>query len=395
MKPVARQFSFIGHPVSVLLGRALEFVHGIEKIDVIYFNHTTGRLEGETGKIKGFEKDTQPMSVNLTDRIGPINKERDKEADFEWFENKGLPYLIGEKNGKNRTLFNEMEMIVLLVRIRNRYDGKKDLIFLFFDKEMKQFGLTTGDKILSAGIKTILEKSFVKLLVRMADEVYSDQEILINISENVISSGKNIERLNQKIRMSEEKYAVMLEVSARQFLEKYSRLYHRNYVFTEGAIAQIKKYPGTFIQLDAVVKSAVDVVNNLLVFEPKSAIPINEVHLNFNVIEEVETEKVSPLDHGHLTIAAKFLDRLENAAISVKMRKLPLTSENVANAHNKPIKPPAISYNAKYHKEKIIYLLQNYPDKWPTIRNDFKPLLNLIERDPAPSKGKAENNSAD
>lgn len=394
MKPLVKQFSFIGHPARILLRHAFNFVHGIEKIDLIFFDHTTAKLEGETGEIKKFEKTIQPMAIDLSARIGAINKERDKEQDFEWFENKMLPYHISEKNGKTRNLFNETEMIVLLVRFPNRYDGKKDLLFLFFEKEMKSFGLNKGDKELTATIKTILEKSFAKLLIQKVEEIYSDQEILLKISENVAISRKNIEWLNLKVREAGEKHEEILEISANQILEKYSHLFHRSYTFTEGAIAHIKKFPGKFSQLEEVIKSAIELANNLIIIEPKSAIPISEVHLNFTNSEEVETQKPGTLDHGHYATAAKFLDRLENAAISVKMKKLPLTSENVASAHNIPIKPPAISYGAKYHKDKIVYLLNNYPDKWSTIRKDFKPLLNLIERDPDPNKGKSENDTA-
>lgn len=394
MKPVAKQFSFIGHPARIVFRRALELVHGIEKIDLIYFDHTTAKLEGEVGSIENFEIIIHPLSVDLNARLGAIIKQREKESNFEWFESKELPYIISEKNTKKRNIFNEKDIDVLLVRIPNLYDGKKDLLFLFFDKEMKSFGLSKGDKELTATIKTIFEKSFVKLLIQRAAEVYSDQEILADISENVAYSGKNIERLNQKVREAGEKHEEILEISANQFLEKYSRLYHRSYVFTEGAIAQIKKYAGKFSQLEEVIKSAIQLANNLMIIEPKSAIPISEVHLNFTTHEEVETQKASPLDLSKYSNTVKFLDRLENAAISVKMKKLPLTSENVASAHNIPIKPPAISYGAKYHKDKIIYLLNNYPDKWSTIRNDFKPLLNLIERDPDPNKGKSENNNA-
>jgi len=57
MKPGAKQFSFFGQPARILLRRALEIIHGIEKIDLIYFDHTTSKLEGEIGEIQKFEKE--------------------------------------------------------------------------------------------------------------------------------------------------------------------------------------------------------------------------------------------------------------------------------------------------------------------------------------------------
>jgi|GEM_PF-2844285 len=391
MKPVARQFSFIGHPARILLGRALEFVHGIEKIEMIYFDQTTASLDGATGELENQEWVIKPTSVDLVAKNGLINKERDtKKSDFEWFETSALPYNSSEKNNKVRTLFNETDMLVLLVRIPNYFDGQKDLLFLFFDKHMKHYGLNKGDKVLSASIKTILEKSFVKLLIRMTEEMYSDQEILASISEKLTSNGKSIEFLTNRFREAEQKSELMIEVAARQLLEKYGEMYNRTYFFTDGAISQIRKFKGNFILLEDVIKSGVELVNNLLIIEPKSALPVCEYHLTLNVETEVEKERTGVLDQGRFVLAIKYLDGLENAAKSVKMKNLALTSDNVAKAHDRPKKPSAITYSAKYHRDKIIYLLKNYPDRWPTIRNDFKPLRNIVEKDPDKLPGKSK-----
>ncbi len=382
MNPAARQFSFIGHPARLLLQFALDMVHGIEKIDLICFDPSTASLEGETGEIVNFDKTIQPLGVDLGARIGALNKERDKESDFEWFENKLLPYHISEKNGKTRNLFNEVEMIVLLVRFPNRYDGKKDLLFMFFDKEMKSFGLSKGDKELSAALKSIIEKSYVKLLLKQAADYYNNLEILSAFSQMVANTGKHIELLNGEIRESQQRNEEILEISAEQILEKYRQFYQRSYFFTEGAKAHIRKFKGSFRNFENIIINAVEMVNNMMVINPKSAMPINETYLFTPSSEEAMSEQATPPEMVNQSAAVKFLDKLEHAAISVKMRKLPLTSENVAQAHPIPIKPPAISYGMKYHKDKIRFLLNNYPEKWATIRNDFKPLRNIVERDP-------------
>lgn len=391
MNPEARQFSFIGHPARILLQFALDIVHGIEKIDLICYNPATASLEGETGEIVSFNNTIQPLGVDLGARIGAINKERDKEPDFEWFENKLLPYQISEKNGKARNLFNETEMIVLLVRIPNRYDGKKDLLFMFFDKEMKSFGLSKGDKELSAALKSIIEKSYVKLLLKQVADVYNNLEILSGISQMVANTGKHIELLNGELRESQQRNEEILEISAEQILEKYRQFYQRNYFFTEGAKDYIQKYSGSFRDFENIIINAVEMVNNMMVINPKSAIPINETYLFTSDSQEMMADQATPPEMVNQSAAVKFLDKLENAAISVKMRKLPLTSENVAQAHPVPIKPPAISYGMKYHKDKIRFLLNNYPAKWANIRNDFKPLRNIVEKDPNNNHEKNEN----
>jgi hypothetical protein len=40
--------------------------------------------------------------------------------------------------------------------------------------------------------------------------------------------------------------------------------------------------------------------------------------------------------------------------------------------------PPAISFALKTHGQWLVQVLEEYKDKWPIIRNEFKPLINAI-----------------
>ncbi|MBI9067210.1 MAG: hypothetical protein JEZ09_07955 [Salinivirgaceae bacterium] len=39
----------------------------------------------------------------------------------------------------------------------------------------------------------------------------------------------------------------------------------------------------------------------------------------------------------------------------------------------------AISDALRNHQKKVINLMNEYPDNWPTIRNEFRPVKNIIE----------------
>ena len=45
-----------------------------------------------------------------------------------------------------------------------------------------------------------------------------------------------------------------------------------------------------------------------------------------------------------------------------------------------PVSAPAITDALGKNRDFIRLLLKKYPEKWEAIRNDFKPLLNLLRR---------------
>jgi len=40
----------------------------------------------------------------------------------------------------------------------------------------------------------------------------------------------------------------------------------------------------------------------------------------------------------------------------------------------------AITDSLKNHRKRIVELLHKHPGKWPTIRSEFKPVLNLLKK---------------
>jgi hypothetical protein len=47
---------------------------------------------------------------------------------------------------------------------------------------------------------------------------------------------------------------------------------------------------------------------------------------------------------------------------------------------DKQITAPAISDAVKTNKNRILRLLEKYPDKWPYIRKQFRPVLNIMPK---------------
>jgi hypothetical protein len=78
--------------------------------------------------------------------------------------------------------------------------------------------------------------------------------------------------------------------------------------------------------------------------------------------------------------AMQLLDRMERAANVVKSRNMALISSNVGRAMDPPVSAPAITESLGKSRDLIMQLLDKYPDKWETIRKEFKPLLNQLRK---------------
>ena len=73
------------------------------------------------------------------------------------------------------------------------------------------------------------------------------------------------------------------------------------------------------------------------------------------------------------------LDRLETAGIKVKQNNQKLTGTNVGSACDTPMSAPAITDALQKHSIRIKQLLKEYPNRWQILRQEFRPLQNLID----------------
>jgi hypothetical protein len=76
------------------------------------------------------------------------------------------------------------------------------------------------------------------------------------------------------------------------------------------------------------------------------------------------------------------LDKLENAALHVKSKNMLLTGANIGHEFPTPVTPPAITDALKKHKQKILFLFREYPDRWEIIRTEFRPVQNILNAKP-------------
>jgi hypothetical protein len=109
---------------------------------------------------------------------------------------------------------------------------------------------------------------------------------------------------------------------------------------------------------------------------------ISDYHIHFD--QKVEKRQKESIPELPAEIPVKYsktlvlLDKLENAAKQVKSQNKLLTSSNIGNEFPSPITPPAITDALKKHRAKILVLFREYPQRWETIRTEFRPVQNML-----------------
>ena len=181
------------------------------------------------------------------------------------------------------------------------------------------------------------------------------------------------------MQRTRESYGISLVKLCQQIIKVRSARTGMNFKLMQGAIEKIKNYKGDIKDLETIMQDTLDYAESLYSGH-KEVIEILEWHIIFETParkeEEISMEPGIQEDKFSKTIM--LLDKLEQAALVAKSRQLKLTGTTVGNLFPQRVSAPAISDALYNHKSKINHLVKMFPDKWETIRNEFKPLNNIL-----------------
>ena len=165
----------------------------------------------------------------------------------------------------------------------------------------------------------------------------------------------------------------------RRYLERISGEMGVKFALRPDAENKIKNFSGHEKLLIKALRGAITFAREINPIGT-DIIYLGEQHIHFTDSGAYFIDIDSNQTEGNkFTKTVQLLDRFEKAAIIVKSRNEKLTSANLGK-YCKPntISPPGIRDAIKNHRENILYLLEKRQGEWNTIRNEFKPILNLI-----------------
>jgi hypothetical protein len=385
-----RSFSFSEKPVLSILQRFPLLLPGIERVVSIYYDKESDRLNVHSIRKDKAEYFLEESNVNDSEEL--LQKFRKDSASYVWMQIEDIPFEIISKEKVQLSIFNELNNNILLIRLLNDFDNLHDLFFIYFNYNLSNFGIVNSKKTLSTENKTIIGHLLRNALDTYLANFKEDRELFISLNENNQAIIDDLSRSKHELAIMKEKYKDGIIHLCKSYLVDLSRYHGNNFLFSNEAIGKLREFDGDMDKLKIILDKAAHYAQTTHINGNLQNILISDHHLIFNLNPNKKNIQILPESEQTSDIPARynrtfsFLNKLENAAQTVKSKNLLLTSANVGNEFPSPIKPSAITDALKNHQSKIIYLFKELPHHWLIIRTEFRPVQNILNPKPERQK---------
>ena len=372
-----KSYSFTKEPVEGLHNAVINILPGIEKVISV----RTDESKKLSGLLTEKEiRDYRPRSLDLS-RIEPMLKRFSYDHNpFDWYSRQNLPFEIDKKTG-NPTIdiFSELQNVVLLLRIPEEDTGENVLVFIYLNENPSNFGITNSINPLTTDNKSIIAYILRNTLITLLQRETENKKVLASNNFRTRTIIDQAEIQKQETKQTREYYGLSLVKLCQQYLSEYSKSMGRQLHFSADAIEKIKGYMGDLKNIESIIEKTVSYAESLN-FDTEGDIEISDWHLQFEGPgQEMRLHDKPVMEGDKYAKTISLLDKLESAALKVKSQQLKLTGTNVGQACPTPISAPAITDALYNHKSKINTLVKMNPDRWNTIRGEFRPVINILK----------------
>ncbi|WP_439185671.1 hypothetical protein [Carboxylicivirga taeanensis] len=357
------------HPAAFLMQQWKLFMNGVDRVLIFYL---------QRGHIEGLEWNQHMRGI-----ISPLTLSEEAERElsiiikertaYQWLRPELLPFINKERLSINQLdLFSES--LYLVLQVRNMYEEIPLISYLFFRDDCSNFGISNG--------QTQLETSHKAIIGNMATQFAS---VSLNNFYNVQHEASSFRQQTLKIleanQMGSDRDKDELLTWKNDWLDTYlldlSKRDGVNYVISDAARTKLLTASDNYEISKEAIDNCIDYICKLYPVTPGDDLTIEAAYLMISPTKEqaVNAPKAEPTSRQSKVIL--LLDRLEEAAVSLYRQDQAITSAEVGANMVKPISAPAISDALRKNKVRILQLLEQYPQKWTTIRKHFKPIINL------------------
>lgn len=370
------RFTFSSNDLESFLLNASNILPGIEKMIAIYYD---GKSDSVLAKMMqpSFNNHVEDLMVyDIQEKIGQL---RIGKSRHNWYSREDLPFALEKKPISKASIFNELENVVLLLSFRNQKDKLKDLLFVFFNKNFGNFGISSSNKVLTTDNKQIIATLMYNYFSTQIEVNRHNRELFEGIRSNTNSLIGEVLGLRNELERTRANYGESLANLCIEYTRQFSVESNKQYQLSEEALDKIKTFKGNIKYLYSIIRKSIVFAENISLDQDSDHILIKDYHINLDSFDTEQDREVKSIDQEEkYQKTIQLLDKLENAARTVIGRNTNLTSSNVGNACPTPITAPAITDALRKHKKKILYLFKKYPEKWEVIRREFRPVRNLI-----------------
>ena len=365
-------FTFTQHPILHLLNNHFGLFTGVQKVVVVF-------KEDKNSRVISIVKDENKIDrLDITNFQSEINKMRADSTPYNWFDEDSLPFQIRQAGIFQKEIFDELNKTILLLKTPSIYeDGLNDLLFIYFNKALNNFGLSANkENKLTPENKPLI----ARMLYNSINSIISDAKINKDALEN--SLNKNTHNIIQSLNTERTKHQVLQERFERTFAKLTKSLFHKylensnlQINLSKSAIEKLIDFNGDNNELERVIKNTSDYIKTIYSSDTPEIINIEDYFIDTSInLSKTNNDQ----SNNRYSKTIHLLDSLNEAVQRVADMNLNPTGINVGKAMTKRISAPAISDALKNHRSKILSLIDLYPNRWRELKQYFKPIQNII-----------------
>ena len=275
-------------------------------------------------------------------------------------------------------LEHELERCLLIIRSIEYKD-----LQLSFLLEFSPFGLSTSN-YLSSAEKRLLESSIKNLMNAFVQIQLTDKEILKSLAKSKKQLHNELLNVNERLENRDQHFERTLNQLMQLLLGKLQRQLKIKINYHPSFSKALYRYNGSFEDLETHLAKQLEVDANLAMLNDEEEIWLDESHMsgiNINKSAQISGKAEPKIKLGRLAKAYALLDRYESSANKLVANGLSIIGKNIGLHCQPAISNAAITDALSKNSKKIYELFEKYPDRWPVIRNQFKSIANIIEKE--------------
>lgn len=353
------------HPIPYLLERLSHYLPGIVEKNALWIDFDKQLYTSH---------DNSPLQNHLKVKAQSV---RNTAITHEWHNHSDL--FTNVKSDKTQlSLEDENALHVLRIYFTSPIDQLKDVVSITFSPNVFLKSLNMTFKGISSQEKHILSSMLCSILQAEHDRVMKERDLLLQIERMNKQATNQIKQLKDNLKSTEQLYSSAIKSILESFVSEYAVELDKTFEVSQELVYKLSKERLALTDLQEIMKDAIFLAYNLNFTEQNIRITEDHVHLTSN-----QVKMSSPHINTQESDKVKFLlDRYEEAALKLISNHIVVNNKNLASALTPPITPPAISDAVKKNKNKIRYLLQQYPDNWTNIREGIRAIAKLDETSP-------------
>jgi len=356
-----------------LFFRALpEIFPGIDKV-VCFSKKENGQVEGCEMTLTNNHYHIKELIIDNPDSIFTFSGK--ETTGYSWLLKEQLPFEEKQEVKGQLSLFDEQQHFVLQLKIvvPTENGSKSDLFYIYMREDESNFGISRIQGILDTTRKALLGSMinrFISVFYGSINAISSEIAKFTNVTREVLAQNNTVTSSSLKswIREWADNYLLSLAGTSGIILTLSDKALDKLALHDFNSSCEALKNAASFAMMLHRGEHEIEIKDTYLVINGKETANHNTQSQSRN------------LPNGKIEKAMQLLDNLEQAASYLLSKGEDLTGSAVGQSMDKQITAPAITDYLKKNKRRIVFLLEKYPDKWAIIRKQFRPLVNVIEK---------------